>query len=41
MLAQKEIGVGNIDPIEAQKREELLLQIDFTQKKLEKVEVNM
>lgn len=38
-LAKKEIGVGNIDPIEAQKRELINLNIDHTQKQLDKLHV--
>ncbi|XP_008204612.1 transcription termination factor 2 [Nasonia vitripennis] len=36
-LAKKEIGVGNIDPIEAQKKEFILLNIEHSQKQLDKL----
>lgn len=39
-IARKEIGVGNIDPIEAQKKEHLLISIDVNQKQLDKLNVN-
>ncbi|XP_014225120.1 transcription termination factor 2 isoform X1 [Trichogramma pretiosum] len=35
--ARKELGVGNIDPIEAQKKEHLLIAIDNTEKQLIKL----
>lgn len=38
-LAKKEIGVGNIDPIDAQKKEHLLLNIEHIQKQLDKLNV--
>lgn len=38
-IAKKEIGVGNIDPLEAQKKEYLQYEIVQTQAKIEKLKV--
>lgn len=40
-LAKKEIGVGNIDAIEAQKKELIILNIQHTQKQLQKLHVSI
>lgn len=38
-FVKKEVGVGNIDPLEAQKKEHYLLQIDMLQKQADKLKV--